>query len=180
MSAPKFDDYPFEIRRLAAEDGGGFLITFPDLPGCMSDGETPDEALANGRGAFEAWMDTCRSENRAIPTPGARGMEAARFVQRLPRYMHESLTAAAAAEGVSLNTLVTSFVAEGLSRLDARPTHKQTVQHIANVARVDAVSRTVAFSIVPKHSLGQPENVTSAGADSKTNVFHALGSRSLQ
>ena len=37
--------YPFEaythvVSPLSAEDGGGFLITFPDLPGCMSDGET--------------------------------------------------------------------------------------------------------------------------------------------
>lgn len=33
-------DYPFTIRHLSKEDGGGYLIEFPDLPGCMSDGET--------------------------------------------------------------------------------------------------------------------------------------------
>ena len=43
MNIPDFDDYPFEIRPLSEEDGGGFLITFPDLPGCMADGETPEE-----------------------------------------------------------------------------------------------------------------------------------------
>lgn len=35
------EDYPIEVRPLAEEDGGGFLATFPDLPGCMADGETP-------------------------------------------------------------------------------------------------------------------------------------------
>lgn len=48
---PKFTDYSFEIKPLAAAEGGGFLITFPDLPGCMSDGETPEEAIENGKDA---------------------------------------------------------------------------------------------------------------------------------
>ncbi len=34
-------EYPFEMRPLTEEEGGGWLIIFPDLPGCMSDGETP-------------------------------------------------------------------------------------------------------------------------------------------
>ena len=43
------DKYPFTIRPLSAEDGGGFLIEYPDLPGCHSDGETPEQAIVNGR-----------------------------------------------------------------------------------------------------------------------------------
>jgi hypothetical protein len=42
-------DYPFEMRPLSEEEGGGWLISFPDLPGCASDGETPEEAIANVR-----------------------------------------------------------------------------------------------------------------------------------
>ena len=37
--------YPFEIRQLSEEEGGGYLISFPDLPGCISDGETIEEAI---------------------------------------------------------------------------------------------------------------------------------------
>ncbi len=40
--------YRSNIRPLTAEEGGGHLIEFPDLPGCMSDGETIEETLANG------------------------------------------------------------------------------------------------------------------------------------
>jgi len=39
--------YAVVIEPLSAEDGGGFLARVTDLPGCMSDGETPAEALAN-------------------------------------------------------------------------------------------------------------------------------------
>ena len=42
-------DYPFVVRRLGEEEGGGYPVEFPDLPGCMSDGETTEEAIAHGR-----------------------------------------------------------------------------------------------------------------------------------
>jgi antitoxin HicB len=109
----RFEDYAFRIEPLSAEDGGGFLITFPDLAGCMSDGESVEEAILNGRDAFEQWAAVQLEERREMPKPGAEA-EAARFVQRLPRYIHQRLTDAARQEGVSVNTLVTTFVAEGL------------------------------------------------------------------
>ena len=40
-------EYSVRIERLAEGDGGGYLATVPGLPGCMSDGETPEEALKN-------------------------------------------------------------------------------------------------------------------------------------
>ena len=54
-------DYPVLIEPLAAEDGGGFLATVPDLPGCMSDGETPEEALAHVRDAIASWIEEARA-----------------------------------------------------------------------------------------------------------------------
>ena len=36
--------YRYILKPLPEEDGGGYLIEFPDLPGCISDGETPEEA----------------------------------------------------------------------------------------------------------------------------------------
>jgi antitoxin HicB len=45
MSKTKFEDFPFDLRPLSKAEGGGWLITWPDLPGCMSDGETPEEAI---------------------------------------------------------------------------------------------------------------------------------------
>jgi len=52
----EFNAYTRVISHLSEEDGGGFLITFPDLPGCMSDGDTEEEALENGKDAFLAWV----------------------------------------------------------------------------------------------------------------------------
>ena len=44
----KIDQFPLAVRPLSAEDGRGYLVEFPDVPGCMSDGATPEEASVNG------------------------------------------------------------------------------------------------------------------------------------
>ncbi|WP_375456161.1 type II toxin-antitoxin system HicB family antitoxin [uncultured Methylobacterium sp.] len=61
--------YPIVIFPLTADDGGGFAATVPDLPGCLSDGETPEEALVNVRDAIEAWIAMARDLGHAVPPP---------------------------------------------------------------------------------------------------------------
>ena len=120
MSKTKFDDYPFELRPLTKAEGGGWLITWPDLPGCMSDGETPEEAIENGKDAFAAWSSVrTRDLKKAMPKSAAVA-KPARFVLRAPRSLHARLVERAKEEGVSLNTLVTSFIAESLGKAGGR------------------------------------------------------------
>ena len=64
-------DYAVVIEPLAEEDGGGFVATVPDLPGCMSDGETREEAARNIDDAIRAWLEEARAIGRDVPTPGA-------------------------------------------------------------------------------------------------------------
>jgi len=68
---PSFEEYRITIRPLTLAEGGGFLATFPDLPGCMADGETPEEALTDARAAFDCWMAAHIADGRPIPSPGA-------------------------------------------------------------------------------------------------------------
>ena len=44
-------EYRFTVRPLSEDEGGGWLVEYPDLPGCMSDGETVEEAIANAEDA---------------------------------------------------------------------------------------------------------------------------------
>jgi predicted RNase H-like HicB family nuclease len=61
--------YKIVIEPLSEADGGGFLATVPELPGCMSDGETRAEALANVEDAIATWICSARKMGRAIPEP---------------------------------------------------------------------------------------------------------------
>jgi antitoxin HicB len=116
MNRAKFDldAYPFQIRLLSKDDGGGFLIEYPDVPGCTSDGETPEEAMKNGRDALRSALRTLREFGDPVPRPGSFGASSGQWRQRVPKSLHARLEARTAQEGVSLNTLVTALLAEGL------------------------------------------------------------------
>jgi len=62
-------EYAVRIERLAENDGGGYLATVPDLPGCMSDGETPEEALKNVQDAIASWIEAAKEWKLDIPEP---------------------------------------------------------------------------------------------------------------
>lgn len=119
-----FEEYMHEISPLSAEDGGGFLITFPDLPGCMSDGATVEETIANGRDAFSAWIAAAIDMGKPVPKPAAKPVElveaSGKFVARLPRSLHARLVSMARQEGVSLNTLVLTLISESIGHKEKR------------------------------------------------------------
>ncbi len=109
----KIPDYAFKLRCLSDEEGGGWLVTFPDLPGCMSDGETPEEAIENSVDAVESWIKTAQEFGDRVPKPNG---PSGKFVLRVPKTLHARLIARAKQEETSMNTLAVTFLAEGLEK----------------------------------------------------------------
>jgi antitoxin HicB len=105
------DQYQFTLRPLSKDEGGGYLVEYPAIPGCMSDGETVAEAIANGREALRDCLAMFRESGRKLPRPS---VEAAQWRQRLPRTLYAKLTMEAEREGVSINSLVTAIIAEAI------------------------------------------------------------------
>jgi hypothetical protein len=64
--------YPMIVEPLSPEDGGGFLATVPDLPGCASDGATPEEAVRSVQDAIAEWIAEARATGRPVPAPRPR------------------------------------------------------------------------------------------------------------
>lgn len=114
----KLADYPFEIRPLTEEEGGGFLISYPDFSDCISDGETVEAALKNGEDALKQTIATLKAKAMPVPAPNSGGVASGKFVARVPKTIHAQLATRAKAEGVSLNTLVVTFIAQGLGRIE--------------------------------------------------------------
>jgi antitoxin HicB len=116
--------YAHIVSPLSADDGGSFLITFPDLPGCMSDGAT--EAVANGRDAFTSVVSALYDTGREIPAPSFRPDTtqppdaSGKLVARVPKSIRARLASRARADGVSLDDLVSTFIAEGLGRRESQ------------------------------------------------------------
>jgi predicted RNase H-like HicB family nuclease len=117
-----FEAYSHVVSPIDATDGGGFMFTMPDIPGVMADGGTEIEAIADGREAFVAVVSAMIDMGQEVPAPmfNVRDFTPAsasgKVLARLPRSMHLQLAARAKTEGVSLNSLVLAFIAEGLGR----------------------------------------------------------------
>ena len=85
--AKKMADYAIMVEPLWEGDGGGWLASVPALPGCMGDGETPEDALADAERAIDEWLDVAKALGREMPGPSALGQ----WRQRVPRSLHEKL-----------------------------------------------------------------------------------------
>lgn len=105
--------YPVDIRPLHPSAGSGWLATFPDLPGCMADGATPEAALAGGFEAAQAWLKVAEDCGDPLPQPCSAG-ECGRVLAHIPKSLHQRLLNCADREGVSVNTLLTALIAEGV------------------------------------------------------------------
>ena len=62
----------YEIIIFWSEEDDTFVAHVPELPGCMADGSTYQEALANAEQIIQEWIDTASEEGRHIPQPKGR------------------------------------------------------------------------------------------------------------
>ena len=97
----------FEIRELTKDEGGGWLITFPDLPGCVSDGDTIEEAIESGADAEKAWLEA-NAEWQPEEKSGKLNI-------RIPKSVHRQLANQAHKENVSINTLIVAYLSSAIS-----------------------------------------------------------------
>jgi antitoxin HicB len=66
LSNRELDEFQFTVGPLSTEEGGGYLVEYPDIPGCLSDGETITEAIANGREALRDCLEVFRESGKRV------------------------------------------------------------------------------------------------------------------
>ncbi|HQA08022.1 MAG TPA: toxin-antitoxin system HicB family antitoxin [Syntrophomonadaceae bacterium] len=108
--------YSARIIRLSDEDGGGWLAEVPELPGCLADGDSLDEALNNLKDIIGSWLEVAYEEGKEIPPPRLHSEDdySGKFTVRIPKTLHRLLVEEAEKEGVSLNQLVLSLISYNL------------------------------------------------------------------
>ena len=92
--------YPFTLEQ---DEDGSYFIEYPDLPGCMSCGETVDEAIAMGNDAKKCWIESALQDDSFIPEPKVIEDYPDNFKLRLPKSLYKQLATNASIEGVSMN-----------------------------------------------------------------------------
>jgi predicted RNase H-like HicB family nuclease len=66
----------YELIIYWSEDDQSFVVEVPELPGCMADGETYEQAVVNAQQVIEEWIETARELGRSVPEPKGRLMYA--------------------------------------------------------------------------------------------------------
>jgi antitoxin HicB len=93
-------------------EASGYSVEIKDLPGCISQGETLEEALEMIEDAKTAWIKVNLELGNPIPLPSTEKKFSGRFVVRLPSSLHQQLAEQAERNGVSLNQMVSTLLAE--------------------------------------------------------------------
>lgn len=94
-------NYRMEI--VEDKDEGGFVVSFPELPGCITCGETVESAVANALDAKKAWLEAAIEDGIEIHEPDSLEEYSGQFKLRIPRSLHRSLAEHSKREGISMN-----------------------------------------------------------------------------
>jgi antitoxin HicB len=112
--------YTIELRRDSEE---GWFVCVKELRGCMSQGDTAEEALAMIQDAMSAWLEVALEDGLPVPEPRSDEDYSGKFVVRVPRSLHRELVEMADREGVSLNQYINVVLAHSVGRfVPAGPT----------------------------------------------------------
>ena len=94
---------PYRMKIVEDRDEGGFVVSYPDLPGCITCGETVESAVANAQDAKRAWLEAALEDGISIREPDDLESYSGQFKLRIPRSLHKSLTEHAKREGIRMN-----------------------------------------------------------------------------
>jgi predicted RNase H-like HicB family nuclease len=93
----------YRMEIVEDKDEGGFVISYPDLPGCITCGETIEAAVANALDAKKAWIEAAIKDGIKICEPDNLEAYSGQFKLRIPRSLHRSLAEHSKREGISMN-----------------------------------------------------------------------------
>ena len=100
------DEYmklPYKMEIIPDTEEGGYVVSFPDLPGCLTVGDTIEEGIKNAEDAKRAWLEAAIEDGFSISEPDDLENYSGQFKLRIPKSLHKSLSEHSKSEGISMN-----------------------------------------------------------------------------
>lgn len=94
---------PYKMEVVKDVEEGGYVASFPDLPGCITCAETIAEAVKNAEEAKREWIYAAFESGISIPEPDKVNEYSGQFKLRMPKSLHKQLAEHSKAEGISMN-----------------------------------------------------------------------------
>lgn len=118
-----FEEYmkmPYKLEIIPDTDENGFVASYPELPGCITCGETLDEVVSNALDAKRAWLLAAMEEGIEIAVPEAFTESvdsySGQFKLRIPKSLHKTLAEDSRKEGVSMNQYCVYLLSKNAER----------------------------------------------------------------
>ena len=106
---------PYRLEIVEDQEEGGYVVSYPDLPGCITCGDTIEDAMNNAKDAKKTWIEAAFEEGIEINEPDSIEDYSGQFKLRIPKTLHRALALHARKEGISMN----QYCVYLLSRNDA-------------------------------------------------------------
>lgn len=103
MTLNDYMELPYRMEIVPDVEEGGYAVTFPELPGCITCGETLEQAVRNATDAKNAWLEAALDEGIAIAMPDELNEYSGQFKLRIPKSLHRQLSEHSKREGISMN-----------------------------------------------------------------------------
>ncbi|MCF0241744.1 MAG: type II toxin-antitoxin system HicB family antitoxin [Treponema sp.] len=94
---------PYKLEILPDTDEGGYVASYPELPGCISCGKTISDAVKNIEDAKKEWLKAAIKDNLIIADPDTSESYSGQFKLRVPKSLHKTLSEDSKKEGISMN-----------------------------------------------------------------------------
>ena len=112
------DEYmkiPYRLELIPDVEEGGYVASYPDLPGCMSCGETVADAVSNAVDAKNVWLEAAVADGVDIPVPLSENDYSGQFKLRIPKSLHRTLAENSRREGISMNQYCLYLLTKSIS-----------------------------------------------------------------
>ena len=103
MTLNEYMELPYRMEIVPDVEEGGYAVTFPELPGCITCGETLEQAVRNATDAKKAWLEAALDEGITIAMPDELNEYSGQFKLRIPKSLHRQLSEHSKREGISMN-----------------------------------------------------------------------------
>ena len=100
------DEYmsmPYRMEIIPDTKEGGYVVRFPELPGCLTCAETVEEAVKNAEECKKEWLTAAIEDGINIPEPVSDDEYSGQFKLRIPKSLHRALAEHSKEEGISMN-----------------------------------------------------------------------------
>lgn len=143
-------DHNYSFSLLWSAKDECYIARCPEFPGLSAFGDTPQEAIEEGIVALELFLEEYQESGRQLPPSRELEGYSGQTRVRIPRWLHAGLAERAGVEAVSLNTLMVSFLASGLGKVEREDRIEEELLSIRRqVKRLDVHIQALSSSWHP-------------------------------